>query len=115
MPVTPVGPEAGGASARKLARSVFVKGLAAAMVEALEAAERSAARTGFTPTSSATFAAADGALLRRLIEGSRLHAARRVDEMAAAVALLEELAVEPRMASAPGIWLRSLDGHRRGG
>ena len=86
MPVTAVGPEVGDASARKLARSVFAKGLAAAVGESL-----------------------DAALLRRLVEGSRLHAGRRVEEMAAAVALLEELGVDPRVASATEQWLRSLD------
>ena len=38
--------------------------------------------------------------LERLIEGSRKHAARRVDEMDAAAALLVELGVEPRVAAA---------------
>ena len=39
-------------------------------------------------------------LLERLLSGSRAHAARRVDEMRAAAAYLEELGVEPRVASA---------------
>ena len=51
---------------------------------------------------------ADGALLQRLIDGSRLHAARRVDEMEAAVGMLEEVGVEPRIASASEAWLSSL-------
>ena len=90
MPVTTVGTAAGEAAARKLARSVFMKGLAAALGESL--------------------AAADAPLLDRLVEGSRAHAARRVEEMAAAVAMLEELEVEPRIASASEAWLRSLAG-----
>ena len=36
--------------------------------------------------------------LERLLEGSRQHAARRVDEMEAACELLVELGVEPRIA-----------------
>jgi hypothetical protein len=48
--------------------------------------------------------------VRRLVEGSRQHAGRRVDEMAAAVAMLEELGVEPRVAAASEAWLRSLAG-----
>jgi hypothetical protein len=40
------------------------------------------------------------ALLQRLVEGSRRHAARRVDEMEAARELLVELGVEPRIAAA---------------
>ena len=49
------------------------------------------------------------------MEGSRAHAGRRVEEMAAAVALLEELGVEPRVASATEQWLRSLDRSEVGG
>src|SRR4051794_986754 len=39
MPVTEVGPDPGEAAARKLARSVFMKGLTAAIAESLAAAE----------------------------------------------------------------------------
>jgi hypothetical protein len=39
-------------------------------------------------------------LLRRLVEGSRRHAARRVDELNAACELLASLGVEPRIAAA---------------
>jgi 3-hydroxyisobutyrate dehydrogenase-like beta-hydroxyacid dehydrogenase len=108
MPVTAVGPEVGAASARKLARSVFAKGLAAAIGEALAAAERLGCEDWLFAEIERTLSAADGALLRRLIDGSRLHAARRVEEMGAAVALLEELEVEPRSATAAQAWLRSL-------
>ena len=48
-------------------------------------------------------------LLERLLSGSRLHAARRVDEMRAAAAYLEELGVEPRVATAAAEWLAGLD------
>jgi hypothetical protein len=37
-----------------------------------------------------------------------VHAVRRVEEMSAAVAMLEELRVEPRIAGASEAWLRSL-------
>ena len=39
-------------------------------------------------------------LLERLLSGTQAHAARRVDEMRAAAAYLDELGVEPRIASA---------------
>ena len=42
---------------------------------------------------------ADASLLERLLEGSRLHAARRVHEMDSAGELLRELGVEPRVAT----------------
>ena len=47
-------------------------------------------------------------LLDRLLEGSRAHAARRVDEMEAARELLRELGIEPRIARRER--LRSLAG-----
>jgi 3-hydroxyisobutyrate dehydrogenase-like beta-hydroxyacid dehydrogenase len=108
MPVTVVGSSAGEAAARKLARSVFMKGLAAAVGEALAAGERLGCEDWLRPDMEATLSGADERLLRRLVEGSRTHAARRVEEMAAAVAMLEELGVEPRVAAASEAWLRSL-------
>ena len=110
MPVTSVGPEPGAAAARKLARSVFMKGQAAAIGEALEAAGRLGCEDWLYRNIETTMAAADARLVRRLVEGSRQHAGRRVDEMAAAVAMLEELGVEPRIAAASEAWLRSLAG-----
>jgi 3-hydroxyisobutyrate dehydrogenase-like beta-hydroxyacid dehydrogenase len=108
MPVTEVGAAAGDAAAQKLARSVFMKGLAAAVGEALAAGERLGCEDWLRRDIEATLEAADAALLHRLVEGSRVHAARRVEEMAAAVAMLEELGVEPRTAAASEAWLRSL-------
>jgi 3-hydroxyisobutyrate dehydrogenase-like beta-hydroxyacid dehydrogenase len=110
MPVTTVGPEPGAAAARKLARSVFMKGQAAAIGEALEAARRLGCEEWLYKNIESSMTAADGRLLRRLVEGSRRHAGRRVDEMSAAVAMLEELGVEPRVAAASEAWLRSLAG-----
>jgi 3-hydroxyisobutyrate dehydrogenase-like beta-hydroxyacid dehydrogenase len=110
MPVTTVGPEPGAAAARKLARSVFMKGQAAAIGEALEAAQRLGCEEWLYKNIESSMTAADGRLLRRLVEGSRRHAGRRVDEMAAAVAMLEELGVEPRVSAASEAWLRSLAG-----
>ena len=47
-------------------------------------------------------------LLERLLEGSRTHAARRVEEMEAARALLLELGIEPRVAAASAALLAEL-------
>jgi 3-hydroxyisobutyrate dehydrogenase-like beta-hydroxyacid dehydrogenase len=110
MPVTVVGDEPGAAAARKLARSVFMKGQAAAIGEALEAAERLGCGEWLYRSIETAMTTADARLVRRLVEGSRRHAGRRVDEMAAAVAMLEELGVEPRVAAASEAWLRSLAG-----
>jgi 3-hydroxyisobutyrate dehydrogenase-like beta-hydroxyacid dehydrogenase len=108
MPVTPLGGEVGEAAARKLAQSIFTKGLAAAIGEALAAGERLGCEEWLYGEIERTLTGADAVLLRRLVEGSRLHAGRRVQEMAAAVEMLEQLGVEPRVAAASESWLRSL-------
>lgn len=110
MPVTGVGDEPGAAAARKLARSVFMEGQAAAIGEALAAAERLGCEPWLSADIESTLTRADGRLLPQVVDGSRKHAGRRVDEMAAAVAMLEELEVEPRVAAASEAWLRSLAG-----
>jgi 3-hydroxyisobutyrate dehydrogenase-like beta-hydroxyacid dehydrogenase len=97
MPVTVVSDQAGDAAAMKLVRSVFMKGLAASAVESMRAAEAA----GCTDWLRDEIASVIGRpLLDRLLTGSRRHAARRVDEMAAAAGLLRELGVEPRIAGA---------------
>ena len=108
MPVTEVGSEAGAAAARKLARSVFMKGLAAALAEALAAGRRLGCEEWLRADIESTLVDADARLFDRLVEGSRTHAVRRVEEMSAAVAMLGELEVEPRIAGASEAWLRSL-------
>jgi 3-hydroxyisobutyrate dehydrogenase-like beta-hydroxyacid dehydrogenase len=105
MPVTVVSDEAGDAAALKLVRSVFMKGLAASAVESLQAAEAA----GHADWARGEIAAVIGEpLLERLLEGSRRHAVRRVDEMEAARVLLLELGVEPRIASASATVLSDL-------
>jgi 3-hydroxyisobutyrate dehydrogenase-like beta-hydroxyacid dehydrogenase len=105
MPVEVVGPHPGDAAELKLLRSVFMKGIAAAAIETLAAADAA----GMTDRLQAEIAAVLGEpLLERLLTGSRAHAARRVDEMKAAAAYLEALGVEPRIASAAAEWLEQL-------
>jgi 3-hydroxyisobutyrate dehydrogenase-like beta-hydroxyacid dehydrogenase len=108
MPVTVVGDRPGDAAARKLARSVFAKGLAAAIGESLAAAKQLGFEEWLYADLERTLENADAALLQRLIEGSRTHAERRVEEMSAAADMLEDAGVEPRIATASEAWLRSL-------
>jgi 3-hydroxyisobutyrate dehydrogenase-like beta-hydroxyacid dehydrogenase len=110
MPVEVVEGGPGAAATRKLVRSVFMKGLAAAIGEALAAAERLDRRGDVYADIERTLVEADTALVRRLVDGSPRHAARRAEEMAAAAAMLEELGVQPRIAAASEAWLRSLMG-----
>lgn len=105
MPVEIVGAEPGDAAGLKLLRSVFMKGLAAAAIESTEAARAAGAEEWVR----ADIASVIGEpLLERLLTGSRSHAARRVDEMHAAVDYLEELGVGSRVAAAAADWLAQL-------
>ena len=112
MPIDVVGARPGDAAGLKLLRSVFMKGLAAAAIESLEAARAAGAEDRLR----ADIAAVIGEpLLERLLAGSRTHAARRVDEMNAAAGYLEELGVDPHVARAAKEWLEQLrDAGRRG-
>jgi len=108
MPVEVVGGEAGQAAVRKLLRSVFMKGLAATVIESLAAARAAGCEAWLRAEIVAELEAADAALVERLEDGSRRHAARRAHEVADASALLRELGVEPRVSEAAGAWLRQL-------
>lgn len=90
MPVEVISDLPGEAAERKLLRSVFMKGMAAAIGEALEAAERVGAGHWLRDQIEDELRRADGSLVERFERGTRLHAARRVTEMAAALELLEE-------------------------
>jgi len=106
MPIDVVSSTAGDAATLKLVRSVFMKGLAAAAVESHAAA----AAAGHGEWLDDQIAAVIGRpLLERLLEGSVRHAARRIDEMEAAKALLLELGVEPRITDASVRLLASLE------
>ncbi len=95
----------GDAAALKLVRSVFMKGLAAAVVESMQTAEV-AGHANRLENEIATMIGRPS--LERALEGSRKHAARRVDEMEAARDLLLELGVQPRIADASAAQLAEL-------
>lgn len=103
---------AGTAAARKLVRSVYYKGLAAAVTEALRAARAAGCEDWLRDNIAAELASASAATLDRLERGSIQHAVRRSDEMAAAADLLRELGVPPRIATASEQWLRQLAAER---
>jgi 3-hydroxyisobutyrate dehydrogenase-like beta-hydroxyacid dehydrogenase len=109
MPLRVIEGEVGAAAARKLVRSVFYKGLAAAVGEALEAAQRFGFLEETRQDIDQTLTQAKAHTVDRLIEGSRLHAKRRAEEMAAAAAMLQELGLEPYLAAATRDWLLALD------
>jgi 3-hydroxyisobutyrate dehydrogenase-like beta-hydroxyacid dehydrogenase len=99
---------AGAAATRKLLRSVFYKGMAAAVVEALRAARAAGQEDWMREHVAAELAAATADTADRLERGSYQHATRRAHEMAAASELLTELGVPPRVAMASQQWLEDL-------
>lgn len=91
---------AGAAMAHKLLRSVFMKGLAAVIGEAVEAG-RSAGYEDWIRDQIAKQLAGDGqAVIDRLLTGTRTHAERRAQEMEDTAKYLAELGVPTTMTSA---------------
>ena len=99
-PAEVVGSTAGDAAARKLTRSVFFKGMSAAVWEALEAARASGVEEWLRADIARTFSEASAETVGRIVDGTRRHARRRAHEMTDAAALLEELGVPSTIAHA---------------
>lgn len=99
---------AGLAAERKLLRSVFYKGLAATVVEALDAARSAGCEEWLREHIAAELTRADASTLDRLIDGSHRHAVRREAEMRAAADMLHDLGVPPLMTTAGRDLLRRL-------
>ncbi len=91
---------AGQAISRKLLRSVFYKGLAAAVLEAVTAAEAAGCADWLRDNISAELTASDEQTINRLVDGTHRHAKRRADEMTAAAEQMTELGVRTRIAAA---------------
>ena len=108
MPVTVVPGGAGAAAERKLVRSIFMKGLAAACLETRSAARKLGLESWALAEMTAELQRADAALLDRLLTGSQRHAKRRVAEMAATVEMEESLGLTPYIARAAKAWLETL-------
>ena len=96
---------AGAAASRKLCRSVFYKGMAAAVTESLRAGQAAGCEAWLRDNIAEDIGLA---LLDRLEQGSVTHAVRRADEMAAATDLLRELGIPARIAAASRDWLEQL-------
>ncbi len=92
--------DAGLAAERKLLRSVFFKGMSAAVVEALEAARAAGCEDWLRKIIVDELTAANAATVDRLVDGSFKHAVRRTAEMATAAEMLGELGVRADVAGA---------------
>jgi 3-hydroxyisobutyrate dehydrogenase-like beta-hydroxyacid dehydrogenase len=109
MPVEILGAEPGAAATRKLLRSVFTKGLAAACIESTRAARAAGCEEWMRAEIAEVLTGADAALLSRLLTGSERHATRRIHEVRDARELLAELGVEARVSAAAEGWLAQLE------
>lgn len=105
-PITVVPGPAGQAATYKLLRSIFYKGLASVVIETLEAARQMDLEEWVRDQMLTILQ--DGSMIDRFVEGSRTHAARRVDEMSAVIDLLVEIGVQPYSSSAARERLRDL-------
>ncbi|MEV0381427.1 DUF1932 domain-containing protein [Nonomuraea sp. NPDC050643] len=108
VPVEVIPGGAGAAAARKLLRSVFMKGLAALMLECESAAEAAGEREWLRGQIVGELSGDAGQLVDRLIDGSREHAARRVHEVEDAAEYLAELGRPAWVMRASRSWLASL-------
>jgi 3-hydroxyisobutyrate dehydrogenase-like beta-hydroxyacid dehydrogenase len=91
---------AGLAATKKLLRSVFYKGMAASIVEALEAARAAGYEDWLRDHIAEELTKADASTVQRIVTGTRQHAVRRGAEMAAAAEMLADFGVQPIMADA---------------
>lgn len=91
MPITVLDGEAGNAAKHKLVRSIMYKGVAAVVMECLEAAE-ALEMSDYARQQMMTILQ-DESMIDRFVEGSRAHAKRRMQEMEAVVELLESVGV----------------------
>lgn len=98
----------GAAATRKLLRSVFYKGMSAAVLEALEAARRAGLEEWLRENIRTELDTTNAGALDRMLHGSQVHAVRRREEMAAAAQLLDDLGVPARVATASRDWLGDL-------
>ncbi|HEX2782022.1 MAG TPA: DUF1932 domain-containing protein [Ilumatobacteraceae bacterium] len=92
--------EAGDAATRKLLRSIFMKGFAAVIIEAMTAAEAAGQRDWLWGNLVDEISAAGAPMLSRLVRGTGPHAVRRLHEMEASAALITGLGIDPIMTDA---------------
>ncbi|MEQ6897005.1 DUF1932 domain-containing protein [Microbacterium sp. KR10-403] len=89
VPIVPMHAAVGEAARLKLLRSVFMKGLAALVVEGTTAARAVGAEDWLRAQIAGELGPDGDALIDRLIDGTYRHAHRRRDEVADALAMLE--------------------------
>ncbi len=101
---------AGAASAMKLLRAVFMKGITGLLLETLEAAQRRGMREA---VEAELVRWMDGMpfaqVIRRFVGSTAVHAGRRAHEMADTIELLRSLGSSTRMTKATRAWFMEMD------
>jgi 3-hydroxyisobutyrate dehydrogenase-like beta-hydroxyacid dehydrogenase len=110
MDITSLGGEVGEAAARKLLRSIVVKGLTALMVESLRVAEKQGLGEWCYGHMVDTLTELDGDVIRKLLDGTASHSVRRVAEMEAAVQMARSAGEPAAMTQATVETLKSVPG-----
>lgn len=113
IPATEVGAEPGDAARLKLLRSVFMKGLAAVVVESVTAAKSLDAEDWLIEQIALELGGSGRGVVDHLIDGTVKHAVRREAEMADARDLLAELESPHPMTDATIEWLRAIAARNR--
>ena len=112
MRITLAGDRAGAASAIKLVRSIYMKGIAALMIEMLQAADAYGVAEEVIASISKSM---DGISfpdhLDRLVTGSALHCVRRAAELKGSIAMLSEVELAPDMTVAAKHRLEALESY----
>jgi len=110
MKITLAGDKAGAASAIKLVRSIFMKGIASLMIEMLQAGDAYGVADEVIASVGKSM---DGipftSHLDRLVTGSALHCTRRAAEMKGSIAMLEEAKLSSEMTVATKHRLEDLE------
>ncbi len=106
--VTVLDGPAGAAAERKLLRSVFYKGMSAAVVEALAAARALGLEDWLTTVIADELTNSGAHSVERIVTGTNQHATRRADEMEAAGKMLADLGVDHDIADASAVLLRKI-------
>lgn len=110
MKITLAGEKAGAASAIKLVRSIYMKGIASLMIEMLQAADAyGVADEVVNSVAKSMDNIPFTSHLDRLVTGSALHCKRRAAELKGSIAMLSEADLSPEMTVATKHRLEALE------
>lgn len=110
VPVEAIPGDAGAAAARKLLRSIFMKGLAGVVLESIAAAQAAGDEPWIREQMAEEFGPGGAELVERLVTGTHAHAARRAHEVQDALDYVHILGTPSWMTDGTLVWLSSLAG-----